>query len=916
MREVLRYIFRHSSVDPVAERSVYKSSVKPTLFMIMLCIVVSIVLFILTFFIPNIFDNKILFHRIMYAVLFMIGLSYTLSARYALRDYDRRYRIIYVVNVLLALMMFIFVLTLAYSGYMRRGTVDSTLFMTASLLVPLCIYMKPLQYIVLAVISNSTMTYFLYQSVVLGTTNKSTGFYNFIIFTVFQLFMGIVMLYTKYRLHKEIVTAERQHDEIEMLNKAQNGFFSNMSHEIRTPINTIIGLNEMILREDVSEEVIEDAVNIRAAGKLLLSLINDILDMSKFQSGKMQLLEAPYRTGDMLSEIVGMLWIRAKEKKLDFHVDVSPDIPAELNGDEVRIKQILINIINNAIKYTKEGSVSLSVQCDRIDDKTCNMIYTVTDTGIGIKPEDIPYLFSAFKRVDESSNKHIEGTGLGLSIVKQLVDLMGGKITVNSVYMRGSTFIVELPQLIEGETQVGQYNFEKSSAASHKTEYAPKFVAPDARILVVDDNEANLMVASKLLRDTKIRIDTAMSGSEALRKTLNVRYDVIFMDHLMPEMDGIQCYKKIKDQTGGRSRESKVVVLTANADEENRALYARENFDGYLSKPVSGDELENELYRLLPNEMVQITGNRSEIAEETISWMNSNRKRKRVVIATDSVADLPQELLDRYEIASIPHKVITDAGVFKDGKEIDTLGLLRYMEDPNKHIKTDAPDVREYEEFFANLLKSANNVIHISISSRVENSGCHVAREAANAFDNVIVYDSSHLSSGQGLIVLEACKMAEEDKSPDEIVKGLDRVKKKIHTSFIVDNLDFLARAGQVGNKTANLVKSLMGRPVLVLKKGKMGVGITFFGDRESAWKRYINTVLSNPNNIDDKVLFVTYVGLNKRDTDWIREQIEKKMQFKELYFKQAAPAIAVNSGPGTFGLLYREKDDILRDGL
>ena len=189
------------------------------------------------------------------------------------------------------------------------------------------------------------------------------------------------------------------------------------------------------------------------------------------------------------------------------------------------------------------------------------------------------------------------------------------------------------------------------------------------------------MVVSKLLRDTKVRIDTALSGAEALRKTLNIRYDVIFMDHLMPEMDGIECRRRILDQTGGRSRETSIVILTANADEENRALYARENFDGYLVKPVSGSELENELYRLLPKDIVHITGNRTEIAEETISWMNGSKMRKRVVITTESVADLPQELVDKYDIAVLPHKVQTAEGIFKDGKEIDTKGILKYMED-------------------------------------------------------------------------------------------------------------------------------------------------------------------------------------------------------------------------------------------
>ena len=731
---------------------------------------------------------------------------------------------------------------------------------------------------------------------------------NFTIFSVFQVLMGIIMSYIRYRLNDQLVKAERQHKEIEMLNKAQNSFFSNMSHEIRTPINTIIGLNEMILREDVSEEVIEDAVNIKAAGKLLLNLINDILDMSKFQSGRMQLLIEPYRTGDMLSDIVGMLWIRAKDKKLDFNVDVSPDIPAELVGDEVRIKQILINVINNAIKYTSEGSVSLSVQCEMKEDKICNMIYMISDTGIGIKTEDIPYLFSAFKRVDETVNKHIEGTGLGLSIVKQLVDLMGGKITVNSVYKKGSTFIIEIPQRVEREGSVGQYDFENSHGAAKRKEYAPKFEAPDARILVVDDNEANLMVVSKLLRSTKVRVDTVTSGAEALRRTLNVKYDAIFMDHLMPEMDGIECRRKIKEQTGGRCRETSIVILTANADEENRALYARENFDGYLSKPVSSEELENELYNILPKEIVKITGQRSEIAEDSISWMNGSNKRKSVIVTTESVADLAPEVIRKYKIGILPHKVRTAEGIFKDGKEIETLGVLKYMEDPTNAVMPMGPTVREAEEFFAKQLSYANNVIHISISSKVENSGYQPAIDASRSFDNVFVIDSQHLSSGQGILALEAARMADLGMPPEKIVEELENVKKKIRTSFIVDNLDFLARAGQVGNGIANVVKSLMGRPVLVLRKGKMGVGMAYFGTREKAWKSYIASALSTPAAIDNRVLFVTYVGLTKRDTDWIREQIEKRMDFDQIYFKQASPAIAVNCGAGTFGLLYMEK--------
>jgi DegV family protein with EDD domain len=417
------------------------------------------------------------------------------------------------------------------------------------------------------------------------------------------------------------------------------------------------------------------------------------------------------------------------------------------------------------------------------------------------------------------------------------------------------------------------------------------------------------MVVSKLLRGTKVRIDTVTNGADALKKTLNIKYDVIFMDHLMPEMDGIECKRKIKDQTGGRCRDTHIVILTANADEENRELYVREAFDGYLAKPVSGEDLEKELYRLLPKDHVKVLGDDGEIAEETISWMHGSKQRKMVAVSTESVADIPGELIEKYGIQVIPHKVQTAEGVFKDGTEIDTAGVIKYMEETKNDITPMAPEAKEHELFFAKQLAYANNVIHIAISSKIGNSGFPPATDAAKAFDNVFVVDSGHLSSSQGLIVLEAARLAENGMGPKHVIEELEQMKKKVHTSFIVDNLDYLARAKQVSARTANLVKSLMGRPVLVLKKGRMKVGKIYFGSSKSAWKAYINSCLSNSSRIDTSILFVTYVGITKKETEWIREQIEKHMHFDEIYFRQASPAIAVNCGPGTFGLLYMEKE-------
>lgn len=731
--------------------------------------------------------------------------------------------------------------------------------------------------------------------------------YSFSALIMISIAVSVMITLEISLFQQEKKRKEEQRREVEALSRSQNQFFSSMSHEIRTPINTILGLNEMILREDVSDEVAEDAANIRAAGKMLLSLINDILDLQKFQSGKMQLTYAPYKTGEMLSELVGMLWVRAKEKNLEFRVNVSPEIPAELVGDEVRIKQILINVINNAIKYTKEGSVTLTVDCEKKEGNTCVVTYRVADTGIGIKKEDMPYLFSAFKRVDEDKNRHIEGTGLGLSIVKQLLDLMGGRVTVNSVYMQGSTFVVEIPQQAMEEKLLGKYDFNQGRD-SRRIEHKQRFEAPEGRILVVDDNASNLLVTTKLLRETKIVIDTAKSGEEALKKTLNIEYDAIFMDHLMPEMDGIECKNLIKTQTGGKNRMTKIVILTANAGEENRELYAKEGFDGYLVKPVSGAELENELYHLLPKNKIVMKGDHDEILEETISWMQNHQKKKKVIVTTESVADLPPEIIRRYGIVILPHKVRTQEGTFKDGVEIDTRGVIAYMEDETKTVLPMAPDVREHEIFFAKQLAVADNVLHVSISSKVENSGCPVAKEAAKAFDNVFVFDSRHLSSGQGLLVIEACRLAEQGKEPEEIMESLRDLRKRIRTSFIVENLDFLARSKQVSTKIASIVKSLMGRPVLILQKGKMGVGKIYFGPQKRVWKKYIDYCLAETGRIDERMLFITYVGLTKKDMDWIRTQVDKKKHFDEIYFEQACASIAVNCGPGTFGLLLRYK--------
>ncbi len=731
----------------------------------------------------------------------------------------------------------------------------------------------------------------------------SDSYYSIIIVAVL---LTILIIFEIKLFRNEAERYMQQRNEIEELGHAQNRFFSAMSHEIRTPINTIIGLNEMILRENISDEVAEDAENIQSASRMLLSLINDILDMSKFQSGDMSLTEVNYHPDDMLSEIVGMMWIRAKEKKLDFKVDVAPDIPSELVGDEVRIKQILINIINNAIKYTSEGSVSVSIQCDKKSNDEANMIYSVTDTGMGIKKENIPHLFDAFKRLDEEKNRYIEGTGLGLSIVKQLVDLMKGKITVNSVYTKGSTFIIEIPQRVADNKGIGEFNMEDSHHTRDKAEYRGTFIAPEAKILVVDDNNANLLVISKLLRNTKVNIDTASNGTEALEKCMDEKYDAIFMDHLMPGIDGIECFKRIRNQIGGLNKTTKVVALTANAGSENKLLYEKEGFDGYLSKPVNGRQLEKELRNLLPDDMVTVIEEDTGIVEESMLWLNASKKKAMVLITTESVADLPRELMRKYNIAVIPHKLVTDKGTFKDVTDIDGDAIIQYFEKGGKVLKQEPPDVEEYETFFAEQLLKANNIIHISTMSRAIHGGYIAAREAATAFNNVTVIDSGQISAGMATIAVEAARMAEEGRSVSDINNQLVEKVKNYTSHFVVTDLSYIARNVKSDKRALGLMNAFMFRPILKMKDGRITTRRAIFGTRERAWKQYLKYALKQ-RNIDNSFVIVSYSGMKEKDIERLRDEIMRRGAFGDVYITKGSAVVVSNVGPGAFGIFCPE---------
>ncbi len=720
----------------------------------------------------------------------------------------------------------------------------------------------------------------------------------------------MIVLMVMYEINLQKKTAEKamlQAAEIEELNRAQNRFFSSMSHEIRTPINTIIGLNEMILREDISDEVADDARNIQSASRILLSLINDILDMSKIESGKMDIIKAPYDVAKMLGDVANMIWGRAEEKGLKFTIDVDPGMPSQLYSDEVRIKQILINLLNNAVKYTQEGRVSLSVHCRNTGEGKVLVTYSVDDTGMGIRKESMPHLFDAFRREDEQKNRFIEGTGLGLSIVKLLAELLGGELTVDSVYTKGSTFTVSIEQEIADGKAIGSFDPGRIKNNEGRTKYHQSFEAPEARVLIVDDNRANILVATKLLRDTRVIVDTADSGREALELTLSNRYNVIFMDHLMPEMDGIECLRAIRQQPGGLNKETTVVALTANAGSGNKALYRREGFDEYIVKPIEGRVLEAMLLKLLPAELVRAYGSEKEkyASEEVVREM---RKKKPILITTDSICDLPQELISRNSVAVLPYRVYMKGKVFDDGLEARGDVMLRYMEDKGLSARSEAPEVKDYEEFFSEQLTGAQHIIHIAMAKRSSHA-YENACEASLSFYNVKVIDSGHLSSGTGLMVLSAMELIDNGiTDEDELSERLDEIREKIQTSFIVDSAEYLNRGGRLSDRIYRICNAFMLHPVIVLKNSSMKVGGIFMGSAEKVRHAYIKKALKDKKDIDRSILFITYAGMKKSELEAIREEVLGIVKFEKVYIQKASPAISINCGPGTFGLLFKRR--------
>ncbi len=454
---------------------------------------------------------------------------------------------------------------------------------------------------------------------------------GFVIATIVAVIIGAVTAIFLARVLDKLSKQEQEYNQHVLLlekqaadeaSRAKSRFLADMSHEIRTPINAILGMNEIIMRETDNNEIKDYSRNIKQSGNNLLQLINGILDFSKIEDGKMEIVPARYRLATQIAYYLSSISDRANAKNVELIFDIDPSLPSELFGDDKRINQVVINLLTNAVKYTEKGSVTFSVYRGEINRETGSVLikYKVKDTGIGIKESDLSRLFESFERLDVVRNRNIEGTGLGMTITTRLLELMGSKLNVSSVYGKGSEFSFELWQKIENEKTLGDYRKAIKESDEEET-YHESFHAPDARILVVDDTNLNILVVTNLLKKTGLRIDTALSGPDSIELTKKYKYDVILMDQRMPGMDGTEAMKIIRGSGSNINKDTPEICLTADVIRGARERYLEQGFDDYLTKPVDGIELEKLLIKYLPDDKLTVTKG---ISKENESFSEEN----------------------------------------------------------------------------------------------------------------------------------------------------------------------------------------------------------------------------------------------------------------------------------------------------
>ena len=496
-------------------------------------------------------------------------------------------------------------------------------------------------------------------------------------FVPFIVVFILGLIYGAFVARGLIRVIDEQTKEANAANKAKSTFLANMSHEVRTPINAILGMDEMIIRESNDEQIVEYATNIKQAGKSLLAQVNGILDYSKLEEGKMEIFDVEYDLATMVNTLITSSSTRAKSKGLNFKVNIDENLPMTLLGDDVRLGQIIANLLTNAVKYTEAGEVGLSMVEKGRDDSAVEIEVTVKDTGKGIPEDEIENLYVSFKRIDEEHNRNIEGTGLGIPIVIELLHLMGSELEVKSTYGVGSAFSFVIKQGIVNNEPIGDYKKRIKRSYRRRNKYTFPSM-PKAEILVVDDYEMNLMVAKNLMKVYDFVPDVVQSGREAITRAEEKEYDVIFMDHMMPDLDGLQTLDILKEH-GYLGSRTKVIALTANAIAGAKEYYISKGFDDYLTKPIDAEALEDMLLKYMPKKKI-LKKAISDVKHNRTLISNDDERQALIKIFVSTIDESAKKLDEFKEKSDIKNYTIKVHGLKSTARLIGEMSISKKAE--------------------------------------------------------------------------------------------------------------------------------------------------------------------------------------------------------------------------------------------
>lgn len=723
------------------------------------------------------------------------------------------------------------------------------------------------------------------------------------------LAVGLIIRFQMSIYNRQLKLIEEQKKKLEQSSRERDMFFASMSHELRTPINSIIGFNEMNLRSEITEEMADNSLNIKNSAMLLLSLVNDILDLSKIESNKMEIVPVNYDVAEFFKDLIDMTRVSAVEKRLEMNVEIDEGIPRVLRGDESKLRQIAVNIVTNAIKYTEDGSVTVRAGGTRISDYVYRLNLTVIDTGIGIKKEDIDHIYDAFRRVNLVTGRKVVGTGLGLAICKELIELMGGKITVDSIYTKGSTFSVILDQEIVNAEPVGRIQISDNRRVKTKDYYTQTFEASEAKLLVVDDNKMNRKVIRNLLSYTKVQVDEAVDWRECLDKTMNNYYHVILMDYMMNEKDGPEVFEEIKNQVNGMCRETPVVLLSAASASIEKKIVEEYGFDGFLPKPVDPIVLERTILKLLPEDVIEFRLNTDEEDDpnvtDDVEVTPRSMRKKRIVITTENISDLSQNDIDELGIGIISLYIITGSGTFKDSVEINNFNMAKYMMNEDEMVRAVAATQADYEAFFAEKLMEAEDVIHFSLAKNIGKS-YENAMNASKGFDHVHVVNTGQFSGGMAMIIKAAAKDVAAGLSVDTVIDNAMKSSRDIATMIYLPNARLFYSNKFIGKTFYKIVNHLNIHLRMVVRGDGFKFAGFYMGRNENARRRFIRRGFIPRSFINPESCYLGHVELTQRELSTLRNDLEKDGVFENIYINDVSVASASNAGVGAICFTVR----------